>query len=46
VHLICTAHSQSDAELRAELSVLRALPRSKETDARKAAIKQELLRDA
>jgi len=26
--------------------VLRALPRSKETDARKAAIKQQLLRDA
>lgn len=42
----CTAQSQSDAELRAELSALRALPRSKDTDARKAAVKKLLLRDA
>ena len=34
---------QTDAALRAELNALRAQPRSKDGDARKAAIKKQLL---
>ena len=38
--------SQSDEALRAELNALRAQPRSKASDARKAAIKKLLLQGA